>query len=199
MREKVLKWKDANEIEKENIIRDIFNEINHEYDLNIVLETVMPVGYESANGTTNISQNKIFINLGETKENDSIMPLFTLLHEMRHVIQYRYKEQFPPLLLRSLQYAIMYDGHAYKLVGNKWLECVLQEEQEYCKELYLLSPNEVDANKYAYNYLLNIVPERKGELDGILNFWLPRHIYIKEEDAEFELKRIYDYIDKNAN
>ena len=48
MREKVLKWKDANEIEKENIIRDIFNEINHEYDLNIVLETVMPVGYESA-------------------------------------------------------------------------------------------------------------------------------------------------------
>lgn len=199
MRGKVLKWNDANETEKENIIHAIFDEINHEYDLNIVLETVMPIGYESANGITDISQNKIFINLQGDKKDNSIMPLFSLLHEMRHVIQYRYNEQFSQLLVRSLQYAIMYDGHAYKLVDNEWLECVLQEEQEYCKELYLLSPNEIDANKYAYNYLLNIIPEWKGKLDAILNFWLPKYLYITEEDVEFELNRIYDYIDKNAN
>lgn len=199
MREKILKWDDANEIEQENIIHAIFDEINHKYDLNVVLETVMPIGYESANGITNISQNKIFINLKGNKKDNSIMPLFSLLHEIRHVIQYRYNEQFSPLLVRSLQYVIMYDGHAYKLVDNQWLECILQEEQDYCKELYLLSPNEIDANKYAYNYLLNIIPEWKEKLDAILNFWSPKYLYIAEEDVEFELKRIYDYIDKNTN
>jgi len=43
-----------------------------------------------------------------------------------------------------------------------------------------------------------IVPEWKDELDKVLDFWLPKYKYIKKENVEFELERIYDYIDKNA-
>ena len=64
-----------------------------------------------------------------------------------------------------MQYAIMYDGHAYKLVDGNWIKCKLPESEEYCTELYLMSPNEVDANKFAYEYLLDLVPEWKDELD----------------------------------
>jgi len=198
MREEILKWNIATEAEKENIMNAVFSEINNKDNLNVVLEYNMPGGYESANGITDILQNKVFINLQEAKSDTSIMPLFALIHEMRHVIQYRYKEKFSPLLVRSLQYAIIHDGHAYKLIDDKWMKCMLQQEQEYCKELYLLSPNEIDANKYAYDFLVNIVPEWKGELDEIISFWLPKYGYITEEDAESEMVRIYDYIDENA-
>ena len=198
VREIILKWHNTNENEKEKIIYAIFNNINQEYDLNVKLETVMPEGYETANGMTDVSKNKVYINLSEAKRDNTIMPLFALVHEMRHVIQYRYKEKFSPLLVRSMQYAIMYDGHAYKLVDGNWIKCKLPESEEYCTELYLMSPNEVDANKFAYEYLLDLVPEWKDELDKVLDFWLPKYKYIKKENVEFELERIYDYIDKNA-
>ena len=180
-REIILKWHNANENEKEKIIYAIFNNINQEYDLNVKLETVMPEGYETANGMTDVSKNKVYINLSEAKRDNTIMPLFALVHEMRHVIQYRYKEKFSPLLVRvcSMQSCMM-DMHI------NWLMVIglnvnYQKVKKYCTELYLMSPNEVDANKFAYEYLLDLVPEWKDELDKVLDFWLPKYKYIKRE------------------
>lgn len=73
MREEVLKWNTATEEEKENIMNAVFSEINNKNNLNVVLEYNMPVGYESANGITDILQNKVFINLREAKSDTSIL------------------------------------------------------------------------------------------------------------------------------
>lgn len=88
VREIILKWHNANENEKEKIIYAIFNNINQEYDLNVKLETVMPEGYETANGMTDVSKNKVYINLSEAKRDNTIMPLFAFGAMIKSIAMY---------------------------------------------------------------------------------------------------------------
>ncbi|MGL5153179.1 MAG: hypothetical protein ACRC7N_21680 [Clostridium sp.] len=198
MKQEILRWDKAKNCEKEEIIYKIFNKISLENKLDLAIDSNMPVGYENANAMINTLENKIYFNIEKAKMDDSITPIYSLIHEIRHAIQYKYKSLFNSILVRSLDYVIMYDGNAYKIVENEWKHCKLDKDIGYCTEIYLLSPNEQDANKFAYEYLMKIVPEIKDDLDDILNFWMPRYEYIKKENIEAELEVIYNYIESHA-
>ena len=161
----------------------------YENHLSTHFSTDMPEGYETANGTFDITKNTLFFNTAMLAEAPDYEMLFYLFHELRHVLQYVKPEQFSPIIQKSLSYVLMYDGTCYKLINGDWAECRLDGTEDYLTRAYLGQPYELDANQFAYERV-NAILGPSEELDKLHAFWTPE---VKLSDAEY--RKIYHEID----
>ena len=161
----------------------------YENHLSTHFSTDMPEGYETANGTFDITKNTLFFNTAMLAESPDYEMLFYLFHELRHVLQYVKPEQFSPIIQKSLSYVLMYDGTCYKLINGDWAECRLDGTEDYLTRAYLGQPYELDANQFAYERV-NAILGPSEELDKLHAFWTPE---VKLSDAEY--RKIYHEID----
>ena len=161
----------------------------YENHLSTHFSTDMPEGYETANGTFDITKNTLFFNTAMLAEAPDYEMLFYLFHELRHVLQYVKPEQFSSIIQESLSYVLMYDGTCYKLINGDWAECRLEGTEEYLTKTYLGQPYELDANQFAYERVQKMLGPSE-ELDRLYVFWTPE---AKLSDAGY--RKIYHEID----
>lgn len=150
-----------------------------EHDLELRLSFEMPIGYETANGTFDVSSRTVFINAEKLNKEPEYSKLFYLFHELRHASQYLERERFNETIKRSIQYIMMFDGTCYKLAGNRYLKCRLKGDEEYFNNLYLGQPHEVDANRFAYEQARKICGNSVG-LKKLVDFWMPRQMILND-------------------
>lgn len=150
-----------------------FNKYCREYDLDIMLSSIMPVGYENANGTFDPVSRTVYINVSMLDVHPDYEKLFYLFHELRHASQYLHPTQFDELIIKSQRYAIMYDGVCYKLVDGEWKTCRLDGSEDFFTEMYLGQPYEMDANTFAYEQVKSLLGD-SHELQALYSFWMPK-------------------------
>lgn len=170
-------------------VKKLTEDFCRENHLDINFSENMPEGYETANGTFDITNKTLFFNTAMLEKSPDYEVLFYLFHELRHVMQYIYPELFSPIIRLSLNYVLMYDGTCYKLINGEWAECKLEGTEAYLSCAYLGQPYELDANRYAYEQVGKLIGPSQ-ELDGLYSFWIPQDIF---PDAEY--MRIYRKID----
>lgn len=158
-------------IDAEKIVSDF----SRAHDLKIQFSSDMPPGYETANGTFDISKNTLFLNTAALANMPDYEALFYLFHELRHVLQYTTPQAFPEVLQRSLDYVLMYDGTCYQRLNGNWAECKLEGNRQHLIDAYLGQPYERDANAYAYEQVKGIYGPSK-ELDALYAFWGPKEL-----------------------
>ena len=173
--------------------RKYFDLYCRETSLPLRLSFDMPAGYESANGMFHQETGTVFINAAYLSETSDCDKLFYLFHELRHASQYLAPENFSPLIRRSLQYAIMYDGTCYKMINGAYRECRLDGDADFFKNLYLGQPYEADANSFAYEQTKNLLGPSE-RLETLKNFWLPASPLPAETYRE-----IYSLIDEKTS
>lgn len=171
-------------------IQKIVSEFCSQHALQIKLSTDMPAGYETANGTFDITKNTLYFNAAMLAKAPDYAVVFYLFHELRHALQYTCPQTFRAVIRRSLDYVLMYDGTCYKLVNGEWAECKLEGTAQALSDAYLGQPYELDANDYAYEQAKRLYGPSK-ELDELYAFWIPR---MKLSDAEY--LKIYEKIDR---
>ena len=74
-----------------------------EHDLELRLSFEMPIGYETAKGTFDVSSRTVFINAEKLNKEPEYSKLFYLFHELRHASQYLERERFNETIKRSIQ------------------------------------------------------------------------------------------------
>ena len=171
-------------------VKKFIHEFCEQNQLCIRFSTDMPEGYETANGTFDITKNTLFFNTTMLTESPDYEMLFYLFHELRHVLQYVKPEQFSPIIHESLSYVLMYDGTCYKLINGEWAECKLEGTENDLSNAYLGQPYELDANQFAYESVRKILGP-SVDLDKLYEFWRPK---AKLSDAEYQ--NIYHEIDE---
>ena len=144
-----------------------------EHALPLHLSAVMPVGYQNANGTFDVSSKTVFINAVRLNDAPNHEKAFFLFHELRHASQYLCPSLFSDTIRRSLQYIIQYDGTCYKQINDSYRKCKLDGSEEYFTNLYLGQPHEVDANRFAYEQTQKLYGD-SAELKALFDFWMPR-------------------------
>lgn len=155
--------------------------------LDLHLSFDMPVGYENANGTFNVTTKTIYINEAELRSSPDYEKLFFLFHELRHASQYLAPDKFDDSIRKSLQYIIMFDGTCYKLTDGDYHSCKLDGDEDYFVNLYLGQPYEVDANTFAYEQTQNILGS-SVELKELYEYWIPQQAIPNEVyDSVFAL------------
>lgn len=132
----------------------------------------MPVGYETAYGTYDVTVNTLFLNIELIKNAPKYEAYFYLLHELRHAMQYLSPSLFNEQIQESRFYVVLYNGVCYKLTNNKWRECALKGSEEYFTRLYLNLPYEIDANAYAYKKAKELFGDTI-QLRELYAFWQP--------------------------
>ncbi|MBR1780242.1 MAG: hypothetical protein IJ751_02425 [Oscillospiraceae bacterium] len=170
----------------------LFEEFCAEHDLDIVFSDNMPAGYETANGTFDVTQRTLFLNRVQIAAFPEYEQLFYFFHELRHALQYLHPERFDAEIQRSRYYSVMYDGTCYVLSDGEWRECQLTGGEETFTALYLGQPYEVDANTYAYEK----VRARCGDSEGLrelASFWIPQC-----PPAFSEYRRLYAELDRRV-
>ena len=169
---------------------EIFNDFCKENKLDIVLSTIMPKGYEYANGTFDVTKKTLFYNVKYLKPLPEYERIFYLFHELRHADQYLNPQKYSDEIIKSSYYSIMFDGTCSKLINGEWKDCKLEGEEEYFINLYLSQPYEVDANSYAYQKTKELFGPSK-ELNGLFTFWSP-----KKDISFVDFHKFYEEIDK---
>lgn len=142
-------------------------------DISITLSYDMPVGYETAYGTYDVTINTLFLNAQLLQNAPKHEVLFYLFHELRHALQYLQPELLNPQIQESRFYVVLYNGICYKLVDNEWHEAVLDGSEEYFTRAYMSLPYELDANTFAYEKVKEICGDT-DELQKLLAFWCPK-------------------------
>lgn len=170
-------------------VTKLIHEFCEQNQLCVHFSTDMPEGYETANGTFDITKNTLFFNTAMLAEAPEYEMLFYLFHELRHVLQYVKPEQFSPVIQESLSYVLMYDGTCCKLIHGEWAECKMEGTEDYLTKAYLGQPYELDANQFAYERVQKMLGPSE-ELDKLYAFWTPE---AKLSDAEY--RKIYHEID----
>ncbi len=144
-----------------------------ENGMDIQLSYDMPVGYESAYGTYDVTVNTLFLNAALLQGAPGYELLFYLFHELRHAMQYLCPMQFDTQIRESMSYVILYNGTCFKLIGNAWQECVLNGDADYFTRAYMTLPYELDANFFAYERVKALRGD-SPELRELFEFWIPR-------------------------
>ncbi len=150
-----------------------FDTYCQENQLVLHLSFEMPSGYETANGTFDVTSKTIFINEKLLNQSPDYKKSFFLFHELRHASQYLFPNRFNNNINRSTQYIIMYDGTCYKLINGDYLKCRLTGDETHLMNLYLGQPHEVDANRFAYEQTRKLYGD-SDELKELFHFWMPR-------------------------
>lgn len=176
-------------IDFKKVVSDFCSKNHLEFELC----TKMPAGYETANGTFDITKNTLFFNSTMLSQAPDYEALFYLFHELRHVVQYKCPALFDETIQRSLNYVLMYDGTCFKMMNGIWMECKLNGTEQYLTDAYLGQPYEMDANDYAYEQTQNICGSSK-ELNELYSLWKPQNSL---PNAEY--MQIYEEIDSKIN
>jgi len=178
-------------IDMKNIIINKFNEFIKENGLSINLSFDMPKGYEDAFGTFDVIDSTLYLNID--KKCSNVRKLYTLYHELRHSLQYIYSERFDDVIRKSINYVVLYDGSVLKLLGNKWHKSKLTNCDFEFMDVYLNLSYELDANKYAFETVKNLIStdEELEELEYIFKNSQPSLRISKEE-----MNKIFRQIDK---
>ena len=145
-------------------------------------------GYEDAFANYNKGNKSIFIN-PKYIENNNLLCVWNLIHELQHAVQERNKklvekgELKSNYLYNSLNYYFMYDGTSYRFGQVQEFICKIKGSKEFCLELYLRNPVEEDANRKAYSELKKLIQinfdkfgqdnESLIDLENIKNMLLP--------------------------
>ncbi len=162
--------------EFENIVR----EFCHENNIKITLSYDMPVGYETAYGTYDVTINTLFLNGDILESATKHEVLFYLFHELRHAMQYLRPMMFDDEIKKSIFYVILYNGICYKLVDNEWKECVLSGDENYFTRAYMNLPYEIDANTFAYEKTKEMCGD-SAALKELFDFWISKESFDYEE------------------
>lgn len=157
--------------------------------LSVQLSYEMPVGYETAFGTYDVTVNTLFFNREMLKNAPEYEVLFYLYHELRHAVQYLHPEMFGAQIQESRVYVVLYNGTCYKLAGSDWHECALEGNESYFTNAYLSLPYEIDANTFAYETVKNLYGDLP-ELRELYSAWMPEERWTYEK-----LKALFCQID----
>ena len=160
--------------------------------LDLCLSFDMPSGYENAYGTFDVTTKTVFINAKNLAGAPDYEKMFFLCHELRHSEQYLLPGNFEEMIIRSLQYVIMYNGTCFKLINGEYLSCTLDGTEEYFTNLYLGQPHEVDANTFAYEQTRCIYGDSES-LRKLYAFWLPQQPIASEI-----FKSVFSLIDEKT-
>lgn len=162
---------------------EIVSSFCRENGIAITLSFDMPVGYESAYGTYDVTVNTVFLNMELLKNAPAYEALFYLYHELRHAMQYLCPSLFHAQIQKSRFYVILYNGVCYKLVENKWKECSLEGSEEYFTRAYLSLPYEIDANTFGYEKTKEICGN-SAELQELYAFYVPQAAFDYSEHKQ---------------
>ena len=150
----------------ETIVKDFCQENN----ISVSLSYDMPIGYETAYGTYDVTINTLFLNIELLMNAPQHEILFYLFHELRHAMQYLRPSMFSEQIQESRFYVVLYSGVCYKLIGNEWLECTLEGLEEYFTRVYMSLPYELDANSFAYKKTKELYGDTAA-LQELYAFW----------------------------
>ena len=154
-------------------IAEIVNGFCRENGISLKLSYDMPVGYETAYGTYDVTVNTLFLNAAVLQTAPKYEVLFYLFHELRHAMQYLCPMQFDKQIQESRFYVILYNGVCFKLVDNEWQKCVLEGSEDYFTHAYVNLSYELDANAFAYEKVKGICGDTL-ELQELYAFWMPK-------------------------
>lgn len=158
------------------VIEDFCRE-NH---IRVALSSAMPVGYESAYGTYDVTLNTLFLNEALLEGAPCYEVLFYLFHELRHAVQYLCPSRFEVSIQESRFYVVLYNGQCYKLAGRSWQACRLEGEETYFTRMYQNLPYERDANAFAYEKVAQLCG-KTAELETLYAFWTPEDGFSDDE------------------
>ena len=170
-------------------IEKIVNDFCHVNGLSVKLSYDMPIGYETAYGTYDVTINTLFLNVGLLYNAPRYEVLFYLFHELRHAMQYLCPSLFSEQIQQSRFYVVLYNGVCYKLIDNEWRECILEGSEEYFTRVYMSLPYEIDANTFAYEKTKEICGDTT-ELQELYSYWIPKDRFDYEEH-----KKVFCLID----
>ena len=154
-------------------IFEIVNSFCRENGISVNISYDMPIGYETAYGTYDVTINTLFLNEAILKNAPQYEGLFYLFHELRHAMQYLCPHLFSEQIQKSRIYVVLYDGTCYKLIDNEWQKCFLDGSEEYFTRVYISLPYEIDANTFAYEKTKEICGDT-AELQELYAFWMPQ-------------------------
>ena len=171
-----------------NEIESIIAGFCKENSLVVTLSCDMPIGYETAYGTYDVTINTLFLNVQLLQDAPEHEVLFYLFHELRHAMQYLRPESFAPQIQESRFYVVLYNGVCYKLVDNAWQEVVMEGAEDYFTRAYMSLPYELDANSFAYERVKDICGNT-DELQSLYSFWIPaeKMDYVELHDLFFRI------------
>ena len=173
-----------------DVIERIIDDFCKGFSVDVELSFQMPIGYETAFGTFDVTQNKLFLNKEILAEFPEYEVMFYLYHELRHAMQYNLSDTFSKDIQESLSYVILYNGTCYKLIDNEWIQCTLNGTEEYFTKAYLSLPYEMDANTFAYEKVRLMLGDI-AELKELAEF------YILKDKLEYNtIKSIFEQIDE---
>ena len=170
-------------------IEIIVKNYSRENGISVKLSYDMPIGYETAYGTYDVTINTLFLNVGLLYNAPRYEVLFYLFHELRHAMQYLCPSLFSEQIQRSRFYVVLYNGVCYKLINNEWRECILEGSEEYFTRVYMSLPYEIDANTFAYEKTKEICGDT-AELQELYSYWIPKDRFDYEEH-----KKVFCLID----
>ena len=153
-------------------IEIIVNDFCRENSISVILSYDMPIGYETAYGTYDVTINTLFLNTELLKNAPRYEIMFYLFHELRHAMQYLCPWLFSEHIQQSRLYVVLYNGVCYKLINNEWHKCTLEGSEEYFTCVYMNLPYEIDANTFAYEKTKEICGET-AELQELFSYWVP--------------------------
>ena len=177
-------------------IERIVNDFCHVNGLSVKLSYDMPIGYETAYGTYDVTINTLFLNAELLKNAPQYEVLFYLFHELRHAMQYLCPLLFSDQIQQSRFYVVLYNGVCYKLIDNEWQECTLEGSEEYFTRVYMSLPYEIDANIFACEKTKEICGDT-AELQELYSYWMPNDRFDYEEHKKV-FCLINDVLSKNG-
>lgn len=156
---------------------------------------VMPAGFESAHASYDPEGHCIHLN-PDLLEASRTECAYYVLHELCHAWQYLRPQDFPEAVVRSLNYAVGYNGQCHKRESGGWKSCVLDGPEAYFTDIYLAQPHELDAGEFAYRTIKPLVHgDEAAELEALFRFWRPAYQLVKEGDMPGELNKVFARID----
>jgi len=186
-------WLSADDETKKAMMIKILQFTNDYFGMDVELSFTMPEGFEAAYGLTDPETGNIMVNESVFEEEQHFLALFFFLHELRHGIQKARTELFSEEIAINCNHEIQFDGTGYLVDGKEVITVHMDGSQDFFTELYLGSPAEMDANKFAYDILHQVCDDK--ELDEHYRFWSPSYDIISKDNMLNEFLKACKQID----
>lgn len=199
-------WQKLNHSHRLKSIIWMFEILVEEYELNDYLKALLFIpkkGFETAFANYDKEEKVIFLNPEYIGVN-SLFIIWNLFHEIRHAIQYKNQDLisqgYIPMddFYRSFRYYFTYDGTTYLFNNDEEFQYKIKQDEDFCIELYLRNPMEMDANKFAYKEMENIIRKNIGifgddnislmDLEKNKQIFFPNFKLITDDIAEYIIK-----------
>lgn len=199
-------WQKLNQSHRLKSIIWMFENLVEKYELNDYIKALLFIpkeGFETAFANCDKEEKVIFLNPEYIGAN-SLFIIWNLFHEIRHAIQYKNQDLifqgYIPMddFYRSFRYYFTYDGTLYRFNNDEEFQYKIKQDEDFCIELYLRNPMEMDANKFAYKEMENIIRKNIGifgddnislmDLEKNKQFFFPDFKIITDNIAKYIIK-----------